>query len=78
MGETVGRRMWVIPEGYIPGQSTGQGPEMTSHEPACILNPNDGPGDIEITVYFTDREPAGPYRSDGARARGPGICVSIT
>ena len=58
----IGRRTWAIAEGYIPGSSTGPGPEMTSHETACILNAGDEPAHVEITVYFTDREPAGPYR----------------
>ena len=62
MSEEIGQRRWAIAEGYIPASSTGPGPEMTSHETACLLNPNDGDAHIEITVYFTDREPAGPYR----------------
>lgn len=62
MAEGLGRRVWVIPEGYIPGESTGPAPEMTSHETACILNTNDTEAEIEITLYFADREPVGPYR----------------
>ncbi len=64
MMEEIGRRIWVIPEGYIPGESATQNPSraMVSHEAACILNPNDVPADIEITLYFSDREPVGPYR----------------
>jgi hypothetical protein len=62
MSEELGRRVWVIPEGYIPGQSTGPAPAFTSHETACILNATDQPAAIEITLYFADREPVGPYR----------------
>jgi hypothetical protein len=62
MTDELGRRVWAIAEGYIPGQSTGPGPALTSHETACILNPNDAPAEIEITLYFSDREPVGPYR----------------
>lgn len=29
-GEALGRRIWVIPEGYIPGTTTGPEPEMTT------------------------------------------------
>lgn len=57
----IGRRTWVIAEGYIPGRSTGPEPEMTSHETACILNAGDREAQVEITVYFADRDPAGPY-----------------
>ncbi len=58
----IGRRLWAIAEGYIPGASTGPEPAMTSHETACILNAGDEPASIEITIYFSDRDPAGPYR----------------
>lgn len=58
----LGRTTWVIAEGYIPGESTGPEPAMTSHETACILNTGEGDAEVEITVYFSDREPAGPYR----------------
>jgi hypothetical protein len=58
----IGRKLWAIAEGYIPVRSHGPEPEMLSHETACILNTSDQPANVEITVYFTDREPAGPYR----------------
>ncbi len=58
----IGRRRWAIAEGYIPDWSTGPEPQMTSHETACILNASDQDAHVEITVYFSDREPAGPYR----------------
>jgi hypothetical protein len=58
----IGRTIWAIAEGYIPAGSHASHPEMTSHETACILNATDREAHVEITVYFTDREPAGPYR----------------
>jgi hypothetical protein len=58
----IGKRTWVIGDGWIPGSSTGPEPEMTSHETACMLNATDRDAAVEITVYFSDREPAGPYR----------------
>ena len=58
----IGKRRWAIAEGYIPEGSTGPAPEMTSHETACILNAGDRPAEVEITVFFADRDPAGPYR----------------
>jgi hypothetical protein len=57
----VGKQTWAIPEGYIPERSTGPEPEMTSHETVCILNANEENATVEITVYFPDREPVGPY-----------------
>jgi hypothetical protein len=62
MTEPIGRRRWAIAEGYIPGWSHGPEPEMTSHETACILNATDAEAHVRITIFFTDREPAGPYR----------------
>ena len=35
---------------------------MTSHETACFLNATEHEAQIEITIFFADREPAGPYR----------------
>lgn len=60
--EAMGKRRWAIAEGYIPGWSNGPEPQMTSHESACILNTGDTEADIALTVFFSDREPAGPYR----------------
>lgn len=56
-----GKRQWAIPEGYIPAESHGPEPEMTSHESVCILNATEDDASVDITVYFTDRDPVGPY-----------------
>lgn len=47
---------------YIPEWSNGLLPQMLSHETVCILNTSDRDAQVEITIYFSDREPAGPYR----------------
>ncbi|WP_207420678.1 sensory rhodopsin transducer [Desertivirga brevis] len=62
MSNTIGKRYWAIAEGYIPDGSNGPAPEMTSHETACILNASDQDASISITLYFSDREPVGPYQ----------------
>lgn len=59
----IGRRRWAIAEGYIPSASTGGGRALTSHETACLLNAGDEDAHVVITLYFRDREPAGPYRA---------------
>lgn len=61
MDGTVGARIWAIAEGYIPEWSNGPEPEFVSHETACILNASDDEATVRITLYFADREPAGPY-----------------
>lgn len=57
----IGRRIWAIAEGYIPGRSNGPAPAMTSHEAACLLNTGDKDAHVRLMLYFTDRDPAGPY-----------------
>lgn len=57
MSGAIGRRRWAIAEGYIPRESTGPAPEMTSHETVCILNASDEEARVAITVYRADREP---------------------
>jgi hypothetical protein len=61
MPETIGRTKWAIAEGYIPSYSNGPEPEFLSHETACLLNTSDTPAEVRITIYFSDRDPVGPY-----------------
>jgi hypothetical protein len=58
----VGRKIWAIAEGYIPGDSMSQERKFVSHETACILNAGDEPAQIKLTLFFADRDPVGPYR----------------
>jgi hypothetical protein len=62
MRKPIGAKTWVIAEGYIPGESHGPEPQMTSHETVCLLNCSDKDAHVEITIYYKDREPVGPYR----------------
>ncbi|MBQ0862847.1 sensory rhodopsin transducer [Streptomyces smyrnaeus] len=57
----IGATAWVIADGYIPPRSFGPEPEMTSHDSICMLNAGDAQARVEVYVYFTDREPAGPF-----------------
>lgn len=59
--DAIGKHRWAIAEGWIPETSTGPAPEMTSHETACILNTSDQEARIEVTLFFSDRDPVGPY-----------------
>lgn len=62
MTTPIGKTRWAIAEGYIPTWSHGPEPEMLSHETACILNAGDQDAHVAITIFFSDRDPAGPYR----------------
>lgn len=59
--QPLGYTRWAVAEGYIPQSSTGPEPEMTSHDTACILNTSEQEAHVTITIYFSDREPVGPY-----------------
>ena len=61
MKQQVGQKCWAIAEGYIPETSHGPEPQMTSHETACLLNTCDQDAHVQITIYFSDRDPVGPY-----------------
>ncbi len=58
----IGRKQWAIAEGYIPPYGHGPKPQMISHEAVCILNAGDAEAHIDITVFYEDRDPVGPYR----------------
>ncbi len=60
--KAIGKRIWAIAEGYIPGTSTGPEPAMTSHETACLLNTSDEDAAVEIWMFFSDKDPVGPYK----------------
>ena len=62
MSTPIGSRRWAIAEGYIPSESHGPAPAMTSHETACLLNAGDRDAHVTLQVFFRDRDPAGPYR----------------
>lgn len=62
MSQPIGQTRWAIAEGYIPAYGNGPEPQFTSHETACLLNTSERDAHVEITIYFSDREPVGPYR----------------
>ncbi len=62
MAGPIGRRRWAIAEGYIPGYSHGETREMTSHEAFCILNASARQANVEVTIFYEDRDAVGPYR----------------
>jgi hypothetical protein len=59
--KTIGSKVWAIAEGFIPSYGHGPEPQMTSHETACILNAGDRDAHVALTVFFSDKDPVGPY-----------------
>ena len=60
--QAVGQKLWAIAEGYIPSRSVSDAHDLVSHEAACFLNTGGRDAHIEITLFFEDRNPVGPYR----------------
>jgi hypothetical protein len=67
--EPIGRKRWAIAEGYIPSESSFTDRTLISHETACILNAGKSDANVEITLYFANRDPVGPYRVTVAAER---------
>lgn len=60
----IGKHRWAIAEGYIPSGSVDPDDRaLESHETACILNAGDRDAALTLTIYFADRDPAGPYHA---------------
>jgi hypothetical protein len=57
----IGSKVWAIPAGRIPPHTSGREPEFTSRDELCILNANEEDANLKITVFYTDRDPVGPY-----------------
>ena len=60
--KAIGRTTWAIPGGRIPRHSTGPEPEFTSRDELFLLNTGAIEARVELTIFYADREPRGPYR----------------
>jgi hypothetical protein len=49
-----GARVWLVPDGFIPVQSTGA---QESHEAICVLNTSKERARLSVSFYFEDRDP---------------------
>lgn len=59
--ENCGKKQWVIPDGYLG--STKNGP-YESHEAVCVLNLSKEKANIEITIFFEDKEPISGFYAE--------------
>lgn len=48
----------MIPDCYWPDVNNGT---YVSHEAVCVLNTNEKPAEVKLTLYFEDREKLGGY-----------------
>lgn len=49
-----GARVWLVPDGFIPEESTGA---QQSHEAICVLNTSAKQAQLSISFYFEERDP---------------------
>lgn len=54
MFQARGEKHWVIPDGYIPPDSSGS---LASHESVCVLNTSSEEALLRFTIFFEDRDP---------------------
>jgi hypothetical protein len=57
----IGRKIWAFSGGHVPLLSTGEEPRDTSRDELCVLNTNSTQAHVEVTVYYEDQAPVGPY-----------------
>lgn len=60
--QNIGHKVWAIAEGYIPSFGNGPEPQMTSHETVCILNAGKKDAHVSLMIYYSDKDPVGPYK----------------
>lgn len=56
-----GKKQWLIADGYMSDTKNG---EFVSHEAVCVLNLSAETANINITVYFEDREPLRGFKAE--------------
>ena len=59
--EHLGKKQWVIPDGYMSDSQNGN---LVSHEAVSVLNLSGETANINITVYFEDREPLYGFKAE--------------
>ncbi|MBM7564167.1 sensory rhodopsin transducer [Paenibacillus sacheonensis] len=55
MHQARGEKHWIIPDGFIPPKSAPG--DYVSHESICVLNCSSEEAQLQITIFFEDREP---------------------
>lgn len=61
MDKDLGGTTWVFSAGFAPSGSTGQEPEFTSRNTLCLLNTGERQACVQLTFYYEDAAPVGPY-----------------
>ena len=53
MADCIGKKLWIIPDCELPQEGEGV---MKGHESVIIVNDSDSDAEIDVTLYFTDKE----------------------
>ena len=54
MNSSIGSKIWVYPDGYLPG---GVDDDLgASGQAVCILNPNEKEAKVKISIYYNNKE----------------------
>ena len=53
MGKTYGKKTWLIPDCYLNSVSKN---ENVSHEAICVINTTDVDAEINLTLFYEDRD----------------------
>ena len=53
MADSIGKKIWIIPDCELPQEGEGT---LKGHESVIVVNDSDTDADIEVTLYFTDKE----------------------
>jgi hypothetical protein len=59
--KAIGAKVWAIPGGHVPRLSSGEEPRNTSRDELCVLNAGSTDAQLQLTIYYTDHDPVGPY-----------------
>ncbi len=53
MGKTYGKKTWLIPDCFLNSVSKN---ENVSHESICVINTTDVDAEINLTLFYEDRD----------------------
>lgn len=54
MANGIGKKLWLIPDCELPMEGEGV---LKGHESVIIVNDSDRDAEIDVTIYFTDKDP---------------------
>ena len=58
--EKSGKRTWLVADCYYDSKYNGQ----VSHEAVCVLNTSDKDANINITLFFEDKDPIYNFKAE--------------